>query len=100
MGHGMPSEHSNAPEAFWSITHPGGSNVRESANPDAQVLGVKPCQAIIRGTLEGEWLKLNDEPGYIMMRRNGKEFVRPAPEARSAAEEAQRKAEADEERKR
>jgi uncharacterized membrane protein YdjX (TVP38/TMEM64 family) len=61
-------------DELWQIIHKGGCNVRQTKATSSAVLGVKSRDVMFRALLQGDWLKLIGEPGFILLRRNGKDF--------------------------
>jgi hypothetical protein len=67
------------------MVHKGGCNVRVAKSTDSEVLRIKPFRDLVKGTLEGEWLRLEGDRGYILMRRSGKQFVESCAEEELSA---------------
>merc|ERR1719387_94165 len=60
--------------------------VRLGKDDLAVVLGAKQACETVRGTLEGDWIKLAGEPGYVRVRSKRERFLeKHASVARSAA---------------
>jgi len=43
---------------------------------ESRILGQKNHHAVVKGTLEGAWLKLAGEPGYMLTRRGASELLK------------------------
>jgi len=74
----MQTPHDNGKIGTWTVTTANGLNVRQSANPLAIILDNKVRGSLIRGRLVGggTWLKLANEPGFMMVSSGGRELLR------------------------
>jgi hypothetical protein len=76
-GNTASSDASKAPVGdVWAIVFEPGVNVRDEKNLESRILGQKDIHAMVQGTLEGAWLKLAGEPGYILTRRGALELLK------------------------
>merc|ERR1712137_927269 len=71
---------------FWEVVYAGGANVWSSTDRNAQVIAFKPQGVLTRARKEGSWLALADQPGYILISRNGRTLMRPTGSAPDATE--------------
>ena len=56
----------NVPIEKWEIVYFLGMNVRSADDTTATVLGSKDKGSFVRGRLHGDWLSLEDEPGFML----------------------------------
>jgi len=51
--------------------------VRAEASLEAARIGVKDVGTVVKGRLVGDWLKLSEEPSYVLARRDGVQMMFP-----------------------
>jgi alpha-glucosidase len=61
----------------WKVVSQAHVRVRESKDLQAKILKMYPPGETIRGTPDGRWLKLADEPGYIILEIGGSVLLTP-----------------------
>jgi len=62
----------------WEVISHGGIRVREEPSLQSAVLGVKAYGNHVRGVLQGEWVRLEDEPGFVVTSIQGVDVLIPA----------------------
>lgn len=64
--------------ATWQVVRAGFTNVRSSKYFE-RVIGMKAPCVMVRGKREGGWVKLDGEPGYIVISHNGETILEKSP---------------------
>jgi len=59
----------------WIVVTTNGLFVRDDTDSGSLVLGTKVPGTMVRGVQTGAWIKLSDEPGYMMISTSGKTFL-------------------------
>lgn len=62
---------------MWKVVSEVDVRVRETKDLDAKVLNMLEPGKTIRGTVEGGWLRLADEPGFIILKIGGSTLIEP-----------------------
>mmetsp|Transcript_62412 Transcript_62412/g.180935 ORF Transcript_62412/g.180935 Transcript_62412/m.180935 type:complete len:903 (-) Transcript_62412:56-2764(-) len=60
----------------YVVAAPHGLYVRATASTMATILGTRLAGIIVEGIPQGDWLKLTQEPGFMLMRQHGAELMR------------------------
>lgn len=70
-------ESGGRPAELWQVLEPDGSTVHDRTELSSADLGKKLQGAIVRGRDEGNgWVSLLDEPGYMLIERDGKAILK------------------------
>jgi hypothetical protein len=62
-------------EPFWTVVYKGGVNIRKANSTKSLTLGMKPFNAMVKGELEGNWLKLAHGAGYMLALGDGEPYL-------------------------
>jgi hypothetical protein len=71
-------------ESLWRVVK-SGVKVRKAKDVRSDILSQKPENSLIMGSREGDWLKLPEKRGYILIQRDGTQFLQILEKTASAA---------------
>lgn len=61
-------------ESLWRVVK-SGVKVRKAKDVRSDIMSVKPENSLIMGSREGDWLKLPEKRGYVLIQRDGTQFL-------------------------